>query len=309
MKLMLKKIILVSLCLTACMSIVSATSILPDQTNGLTTCARMGYPGPSAEKAGQVTGTFTITNSADGFSATVTVHSPQDIDWSSNFPVNAVIVHNGASNIYEYNPPGQNSPPGPTSDAGLTTPEAGNSQYHVNHIRFCYSANVIPIDNDSDDDSVPDSSDNCMSVANPDQADTDGDGVGDACDNCVSVANPDQIDTDGDGVGDACDCCPNIANPDQADEDQDGVGDTCDNCPVVANIDQVDTDGDIVGDACDNCVMIANADQLDSNGDGIGDICASAIVPTPEFPSMAFPTAFIVGLLGTVLFIQNSKEN
>jgi len=48
--------------------------------------------------------------------------------------------------------------------------------------RFCYSANVIPIDNDSDDDSVPDSSDNCMSVANPDQADTDGDVVGDACD-------------------------------------------------------------------------------------------------------------------------------
>jgi hypothetical protein len=34
--------------------------------------------------------------------------------------------------------------------------------------------------------------------------DTDGDGVPDSVDNCPSVANADQTDTDGDGVGDAC---------------------------------------------------------------------------------------------------------
>jgi hypothetical protein len=34
---------------------------------------------------------------------------------------------------------------------------------------------------DSDADSVPDATDNCPGVPNPDQADGDGDGVGDVC--------------------------------------------------------------------------------------------------------------------------------
>ena len=50
---------------------------------------------------------------------------------------------------------------------------------------------------DVDNDGVPDASDNCVDVANSDQADVDGDGTGDACD-------PDGIRSDfnGDGLGD-----------------------------------------------------------------------------------------------------------
>ncbi len=56
-----------------------------------------------------------------------------------------------------------------------------------------------------DGDGIPDTTDNCPILANPDQNDADGDGVGDVCDNCLSTINPNQEDTDNDGLGDACD--------------------------------------------------------------------------------------------------------
>ena len=142
---------------------------------------------------------------------------------------------------------------------------------------------------DGDGDGRLQAEDNCVDVANPEQADTDGDGLGDACDpdldgdelpndedNCPAAVNPDQGDTDRDGLGDACD----------DDLDGDGVPNAQDNCPRTPNVEQTDGDGDGAGDACDgdrdedgldnerdNCPDVPNAAQADRDGDGLGDAC------------------------------------
>src|SRR5687768_6949117 len=62
--------------------------------------------------------------------------------------------------------------------------------------------------------------------------DKDGDGISNGSDNCVKVANPDQADQDADAKGDACD----------TDIDGDGVSNKQDNCLVVTNPAQADAD-------------------------------------------------------------------
>lgn len=42
--------------------------------------------------------------------------------------------------------------------------------------------------------------------------DADGDGAPDSTDNCIDVANPEQTDSDNDGLGDACDDEPDVQN-------------------------------------------------------------------------------------------------
>ncbi|MDP9299430.1 MAG: thrombospondin type 3 repeat-containing protein [Actinomycetota bacterium] len=122
---------------------------------------------------------------------------------------------------------------------------------------------TAPAVTDSDGDGVPDSTDNCPSVANANQTDTDGDGIGDACD-----STPNGPDADGDGVPDSTDNCPNAANANQTDTDGDGIGDACDSTPNGP-----DADGDGVPDSTDNCPNVANANQTDTDGDGLGNAC------------------------------------
>lgn len=108
-------------------------------------------------------------------------------------------------------------------------------------------------DQDNDNDGVPDEDDNCPTVVNPNQADLDADEVGDMCD-----------DSDADGVRDANDACPfdgdrgngidatGCPNPVLIDSDNDGIPDNSDNCPSVGNAGQGDLDNDGIGNACDN---------------------------------------------------------
>ena len=64
--------------------------------------------------------------------------------------------------------------------------------------------------------------------------DSDGDGIDNSADNCLDVANPDQANEDGDKFGDACDPCPVEANDTPSDPDGDGVADGCDPHPMTA---------------------------------------------------------------------------
>jgi hypothetical protein len=163
---------------------------------------------------------------------------------------------------------------------------------------------------DFDGDGVPDATDNCPTVYNPDQADTDGDGIGDACDNCKFIPNPGQSDINGNGVGDVCDI----------DQDGDGIPDKQevvpgktyqpllpsqggDNCPAIPNHDQkvtcngsnaaqcgnfmaTDFNGQLIGDRCnpdidgdgirnaiDTCPLFANANQA-TMPSGAADVAA-----------------------------------
>src|SRR5262249_33656652 len=64
----------------------------------------------------------------------------------------------------------------------------------------------------------------------PASSDADCDGVPDQSDNCPSVPNPNQLDSDADGVGDLCDAqtCGNDVR--EGDEGCDGLDTTCGPC-------------------------------------------------------------------------------
>jgi Zn-dependent metalloprotease len=168
-------------------------------------------------------------------------------------------------------------------------------------------------ESDNDNDGVPDTTDNCVNIANGGQANVDGDGLGDACDpdadndgvpnasdNCRLVANAGQADGNSNGVGDACDDrdgdgvmdsrdnCVNTANSNQRDQDYDGTGDACDNdrdgdgvpngsdnSPDHPNPGQADSDGDGIGNASDLCPGLNSTNNQDTDRDGVGDPCDS----------------------------------
>jgi VWFA-related protein len=102
-------------------------------------------------------------------------------------------------------------------DAGETNPCHNDSDNdHIpdgiedsNHNGVVDSGETDPLvlDPNTDQDYVPDGTDNCPTISNDNQSDIDNDTVGDVCDNCLLDANPDQADADTpeDGIGNVCD--------------------------------------------------------------------------------------------------------
>jgi gliding motility-associated-like protein len=115
-----------------------------------------------------------------------------------------------------------------------------------------YFSNNLVISPDSDSDGVPDATDNCPSISNPNQLDVDTDGIGNLCDNCVSLINSNQLDSDFDGIGNECDI----------DDDNDGI------------LDITEGNSDFDGDG------IINSLDLDSDNDGCWDLIEAGFSDT-----------------------------
>ncbi len=161
---------------------------------------------------------------------------------------------------------------------------------------------------DTDGDGVLDVTDNCLIIANADQADLDSDSIGNVCDadrDGDTVANgsdafPDDVnestdfdsdgtgdnadtDDDNDGMSDAFEILYGFDPEDDTDASDDPDGDGLSNSeefslqtnPLVHNnpADTTDSDADGAFDFADNCPSISNADQADLDSDGVGDVC------------------------------------
>lgn len=130
---------------------------------------------------------------------------------------------------------------------------------------------------DQDKDGIPDDTDNCPAIANPDQKDLDGDKLGDACDN----------DRDGDGVSNPQDAFPDDKK-EWLDNDRDGIGNNADKDddndsipdvwelayglnPLDASDALLDKDGDGISNLNEYKLGI-NPDKLDSDEDSVMDL-------------------------------------
>jgi len=119
-----------------------AASVTPTFVSGNPSCAgpneSLGFAhGFKPTPEGNPTGTFPLPN---GGSITVTENGAQTgIDWTSTFPILAVIVKGGPNaNVYYYTPGGS------LGDTGLVTPLNNSQPFGLSHVEFCWNTDPTP---------------------------------------------------------------------------------------------------------------------------------------------------------------------
>ena len=148
------------------------------------------------------------------------------------------------------------------------------------------------INNDKDDDLIPDKDDACPNNFGPPETsgcpDTDGDKIIDIEDDCPNEPGVKSLngcpDRDSDGIMDKYDDCPDIAGEVQfkgcPDRDHDGIMDLDDKCPLDFGTKELkgcpDKDGDGIGDGEDLCPDKKGSATNkgcpdDTDGDGVYD--------------------------------------
>ena len=148
------------------------------------------------------------------------------------------------------------------------------------------------MNNDRDDDLIPDKEDACPYNFGPPETggcpDTDGDKIIDIEDDCPNEPGVKSLngcpDRDSDGIMDKYDDCPDIAGEPQfkgcPDRDHDGIMDLDDKCPLEFGTKELkgcpDRDGDGIGDADDLCPDKKGSETNrgcpdDTDGDGVYD--------------------------------------
>jgi OmpA-OmpF porin, OOP family len=170
--------------------------------------------------------------------------------------------------------------------------------------RFGQKPKPAPKVSDLDQDGVPDSEDECPTIAGLPELmgcpDTDGDGIPDHKDDCPNFAGTIEFngcpDSDGDGIPDHLDNCPTVPGLKEnggcpiGDSDSDGIPDDEDRCPEEYGLKIhegcPDTDGDGIPDFLDDCPKVRGPKHLkgcpDSDGDGVPDYLDKCVlIPGP----------------------------
>jgi hypothetical protein len=135
--------------------------------------------------------------------------------------------------------------------------------------------------------------------------DTDGDGVPDPTDDCPMMADPDQRDFDGDGHGDPCDRCPHLYSTDDLDGDGDGVGDACDPRPGLQDRRALWTGfydaSELVGWTTSGSWTVTNGHVVQSSTAGQAFLTAPGTVARPYVATAVTPISLGVGIPAVAL--------